>query len=107
MTGTHGGPLADETAETGAAKREHRPQQAGARHRDTGSHITSRDSVQGGKIKVKQGLLTLAGLSLALAAALPASAQIGSGSITNFDQTTFNLAEAYPATAATYSANLG
>jgi hypothetical protein len=56
---------------------------------------------------VKQGLLTLAALSLAVAAALPASAQIGSGSITNFDMATFNLAEAYPATAATYSANLG
>jgi len=56
---------------------------------------------------VKQSLLTLAALSLVVAAALPASAQIGSGAITNFDRDTFNLAEAYPATAATYSANLG
>jgi hypothetical protein len=56
---------------------------------------------------VKQGLLTLAALSLAVAAALPASAQIGSTTIPNFDRDTFNLAEAYPATAGTYSANLG
>jgi hypothetical protein len=55
---------------------------------------------------VKQGLLTLAALSLAVAAAVPASAQITTGSITTFDKGTFNLAEAYPCTAATYDAAL-
>jgi len=55
---------------------------------------------------VKQGLLTLAALSLAVAAAVPASAQIGTGSITTFDKGTFNLAEAYPCTAGTYDAAL-
>jgi hypothetical protein len=56
---------------------------------------------------VKQGLLTLAALSLTAAAALPASAQIGSGSIRNIVQGTFNLAEAYPCTAGTYAAASG
>jgi hypothetical protein len=55
---------------------------------------------------VKQGLLTLAALSLGLAAALPASAQITGGSITTFDKGTFNLAEAYPCTPGTYDAGL-
>ena len=55
---------------------------------------------------MKQGLLTLAALSLALAAALPASAQITGGSITTFDKGTFNLAEAYPCTPGTYDAGL-
>jgi hypothetical protein len=57
-------------------------------------------------LKVKQGLLTLAALSLGLAAALPASAQITGGSITTFDKGTFNLAEAYPCTPGTYDAGL-
>jgi hypothetical protein len=56
---------------------------------------------------VKQGLLTLAALSLAVAAALPASAQITGGTIQNFPQATLNLAQAYPATVGTYAANLG
>jgi hypothetical protein len=56
---------------------------------------------------VKQGLLTLAALSLAVAAAVPASAQIGSATIPNFTQATFNLAEAYPCEPGTYAANLG
>ena len=46
---------------------------------------------------MKQGLLTLAALSLAVAAALPASAQIGSTTIPVIPQGTFNLAQAYPA----------
>jgi hypothetical protein len=58
-------------------------------------------------LKVKQGLLTLAALSLVAAAALPASAQITTGSITTFSQGTFNLAEAYPCTPGTYGAALG
>jgi hypothetical protein len=56
---------------------------------------------------VKQGLLTLAALSLVAAAALPASAQINTGSITTFSQGTFNLAEAYPCTPGTYASTLG
>jgi hypothetical protein len=51
---------------------------------------------------VKQGLLTLAALSLAVAAAVPASAQIAGGSIPTFDKGTFNLAEAYPCTPGSY-----
>jgi hypothetical protein len=47
-------------------------------------------------------LLTLAALSLTVAAALPASAQINGGSIRTISQGTFNLAEAYPCTAGTY-----
>jgi hypothetical protein len=57
-------------------------------------------------LKVKQGLLTLAALSLAVAAAVPASAQIAGGSIPTFDKGTFNLAEAYPCTPGTYDAAL-
>jgi len=56
---------------------------------------------------VKQGLLTLAALSLIAAAALPASAQINTGSITTHVQGTFNLAEAYPCTPGTYASMLG
>jgi hypothetical protein len=55
---------------------------------------------------VKQGLLTLAALSLAVAAAVPARAQITTGSITTFDKGTFNLAEAYPCTPGSYPAGL-
>src|SRR5207253_5576098 len=58
-------------------------------------------------LKVKRSLLTLAALSLTVAAALPASAQITSGSIRNIDNGTFNLAEAYPCTAGTYTADSG
>ena len=56
---------------------------------------------------MKQGLLTLAALSLTVAAALPASAQITGGTIRNIDQGTFNLAEAYPCTSGTYAATSG
>src|SRR5207253_10008132 len=56
--------------------------------------------------KVKQGLLTLAALSLAAAAAGPASA-LNSGSIPNFDQGTVTLAQAYPCTVGTYAPGLG
>jgi hypothetical protein len=52
-------------------------------------------------------LLTLAALSLTVAAALPASAQITGGSIIVNTQATFNLAEAYPCTPGTYSSTLG
>ena len=56
---------------------------------------------------MKRSLLTLAALSLTVAAALPASAQITGGTIRNIDQGTFNLAEAYPCTAGTYAATSG
>ena len=57
---------------------------------------------------MKQGLLSLAALSL-VAAAVPASAQIKSGnfSVNRTTRATFNLAEAYPCTVGTYPANLG
>jgi hypothetical protein len=55
---------------------------------------------------VKQGLLTLAALSLAAAAAGPASA-LNTSSITVFDQGTVTLAQAYPCTIGTYPENLG
>jgi hypothetical protein len=55
---------------------------------------------------VKQGLLTLAALSLAAAAAGPASA-LNSGTIQNLDQGTTTLAQAYPCVVGTYPANLG
>jgi hypothetical protein len=56
---------------------------------------------------VKRSLLTLAALSLTVAAALPASAQITGGSITVNNQGTFNLSEAYPCTPGTYASTLG
>jgi hypothetical protein len=56
--------------------------------------------------KVKQGLLTLAALSLAAAAAGPASA-LNTNSITVNDQGTVTLAQAYPCTVGSYPANLG
>ena len=46
---------------------------------------------------MKQGLLTLAGIALVAAAALPAHADLTS-SIQNFNQATYNLAQAYPCT---------
>jgi hypothetical protein len=54
---------------------------------------------------VNKGLLTLAALALAVAA-VPASAQILTGSVPNFDRGTFNLAEAYPCSVGTYAAAL-
>jgi hypothetical protein len=56
---------------------------------------------------VKWSSLTLAALSLTAAAALPASAQVNTGSITTNSQGIFNLAEAYPCTPGTYADNLG
>jgi len=55
---------------------------------------------------VKQGLLTLAGVTLALAAAVPAHA-LNTDSIPNFNQATYNLAQAYPCTVGTYDPTLG
>ena len=52
---------------------------------------------------MKRSLLTLAALSLTVAAALPASAQIGTSGIRNIDQGSFNLAEAYPCAVGTYA----
>ena len=52
-------------------------------------------------------MLTLAALSLAVAASLPASAQITGGTIPVNTQGTFNLAQAYPAQVGTYPLNLG
>jgi hypothetical protein len=54
---------------------------------------------------VKQGLLTLAGVTLAAAAAVPAHAL--TTSIANFNQATYNLAQAYPCTVGTYDPALG
>jgi hypothetical protein len=56
---------------------------------------------------VKQGLLTLAGITLAVAAALPASADISTSGIPTFNQATFNLAQAYPCQVGTYPASEG
>jgi hypothetical protein len=55
---------------------------------------------------VKKGLLSLAGLTLAVAAAGPASA-LNSGSVSVVDQGTVTLAQAYPCVLGTYPANLG
>jgi len=49
---------------------------------------------------VKQGLLTLAGVTLAVAAAVPAHAL--TDTIQSINQATFNLAQAYPCTVGTY-----
>jgi hypothetical protein len=54
---------------------------------------------------VKQGLLTLAGVTLAVAAAVPAHAL--TTSIANFNQATYNLAQAYPCVVGTYDPALG
>jgi len=54
---------------------------------------------------VKQTIFAVA--ALAVAAALPASAQIGSTTITNITQATYNVAQAYPCTISGYTANLG
>jgi hypothetical protein len=60
-------------------------------------------------LKVNKGLFSLAALSLVAAAAVPVSAQISSGSfsVQNFNQATFNLAEAYPCEVGTYGAGSG
>jgi hypothetical protein len=54
---------------------------------------------------VKQGLLTLAGVTLAVAAAVPAHAL--TDSIQTINQTTYNIAQAYPCTIGTYPTSEG
>jgi hypothetical protein len=54
---------------------------------------------------VNKGLLSLAGVTLAMAAAVPAHAL--TDTITNFNQATYNLAQAYPCTVGTYDPGLG
>jgi hypothetical protein len=54
---------------------------------------------------VKQGLLSLAGIALAMAAAVPAHAL--TDTITNNPQATYNLAQAYPCTVHGYPASEG
>jgi hypothetical protein len=56
---------------------------------------------------VNKSLLSLAGLTLAVAAAVPASAQINTSAIPVLDQGTVTLAQAYPCVLGTYPANLG
>ncbi len=55
---------------------------------------------------MNKGLLSLAGIALAVAAAVPASA-LNTDAIKNFDQGTITLAQAYPCTVGTYPASLG
>jgi hypothetical protein len=55
---------------------------------------------------VKQGLLSLAGVTLAVAAAMPAHADLAN-SIQTINQTTYNLAQAYPCTVGTYPTSEG
>jgi hypothetical protein len=55
---------------------------------------------------VKQGLLTLAGVTRAMAAAMPAHADLTT-SIQTINQTTYNLAQAYPCTVGTYPTSEG
>jgi hypothetical protein len=57
--------------------------------------------MQGG-LKVKRSLFSLGLACVAVAAALPASAQINTGSLPTQRFGPFNLAEAYPCTASTY-----
>jgi len=54
---------------------------------------------------VNKGLLSLAGVTLAMAAAVPAHAL--TDTIKNFNQATYNLAQAYPCTVGTYDPTLG
>jgi hypothetical protein len=54
---------------------------------------------------VNKGLLSLAGITLAVAAAVPAHAL--TTSIANFNQATYNLAQAYPCVVGTYAPALG
>jgi len=54
---------------------------------------------------VKQGLLSLAGIALAMAVAMPAHAL--TNTIQNFNQTIYNLAQAYPCTVGTYPSSEG
>src|SRR5713226_8434940 len=104
-------PVADETAEAVAATRGCRCWQAGPRQRSSGPDEPGPDSMPRLNArrtdKVKWSSLTLAALSLTAAAALPASAQVNTGSITTNSQGIFNLAEAYPCTPGTYADNLG
>jgi hypothetical protein len=56
---------------------------------------------------VNQYFVPAALTALIVMAAVPASAQINTGSLTNYDRTVFNLAEAYPCTVGTYDPGLG
>jgi hypothetical protein len=56
---------------------------------------------------VNQYLVPAALTALIVMAAVPASAQINTGGLTNYDRTVFNLAEAYPCTVGTYDTRLG
>src|SRR5712691_1441872 len=56
-------------------------------------------------LKVNKGLLSLAGVTLAMAAAVPAHAL--TDTIANFNQATYNLAQAYPCVVGTYDPTLG
>jgi len=58
-------------------------------------------------LKVKWHYLHAAFAAIAVMAAVPASAQINTSGITQYDRAVFNLAEAYPCTVGTYSASLG
>lgn len=51
--------------------------------------------------------LPVALTALIVMAAVPASAQINTSGMTNYDRTVFNLAEAYPCTVGTYDASIG
>jgi hypothetical protein len=64
------------------------------------------EPMQGG-LKVKRSLFSVALACFAVAAAVPASAQINTGSLPNVDHGPFNLAEAYPCTVGTFADNLG
>jgi hypothetical protein len=78
--------------------------------RDTsGSRAPPKPGINARRIqKVKRSLFALAVTGLALAAALPASAQINTGGIPNHDVTpVINLAEAYPCDVGTFADNLG
>jgi len=56
---------------------------------------------------VKRSLFSLALASLAVIAAVPASAQVNTNAITEINRGLFNLAEAYPCTVGTYTAASG
>ena len=56
---------------------------------------------------MKRSLFSLALAGLAVMAALPASAQINTSGITEFNRAVINLAEAYPCRVGTYADNSG
>src|SRR2546428_10151121 len=57
-------------------------------------------------LKVNKGLLTLAGVSLAMAVAVPAHA-LDTDSIPAFTRATYNLAQAYPCQVGAFPTGLG